>query len=79
MVTINRLEDIYPLTIVSMKYEKLAIINANSNAHCISFLEDDEETQYEPHDYMESQWGNINYGIGETIETAFQDYKNRLK
>ena len=62
-----------------MRHGKFAIINALSDASAVSSLAEDEEWQYSPHTYMEQNWEHINYGIGNTIPEAFEDYKQRYK
>jgi hypothetical protein len=74
-----KIEDIYPLTIVGMKHGKFAIVNALSEASAIGSLAEDEEWQYSPHVYMRQEWKHINYGIGDTIAEAFEDFKERYK
>lgn len=75
---INKIEDIYPLTIVNMKHGKFAVINAYATATCADELQDNEEWQYEPHLFMKKEWSFIKYGIGDTINEAFDDFKERI-
>ena len=72
----NTIEEIYPLTIVAMRYgSKFAIIEANCDATCVRSLEGDEEVSYDPHKFMKDEWSHINYGIGETISIAFENFQ----
>lgn len=75
----SKIEDIYPLTIVCMKHGQFAIINARAHFSLIGSLEDDEEWQYNPRYYMRLYWEHINYGIGDTISEAFDDFKERFR
>lgn len=74
---INRIEDIYPMTIVHMRHGKFAIIEACCDADCVNSLEGNEEWQYDPHHFMKDEWEHINYGIGEDIYSAFIDFQKR--
>lgn len=75
--SINKIEDIYPMTIVHMKHGKFAIAQVYCDADCINSLEGNEEWQYDPHHFMLNDWEYVNYGIGDTINDAFNDFKNR--
>jgi len=75
---INKIEDIYPMTIVHMKHGKFAIVEAYCDASCAISLCWDEEWQYDPHHFMKEEWEHINYGVGKTIQEAFEDFKSRL-
>lgn len=77
MIKINKIEDIYPMTIVRMRHGKFAVIQAHCDADCVNSLEGDEEWQYDPHHFMKTEWEFVNYGIGNNIEKAFEDFKNR--
>lgn len=79
MKRINKIEDIYPLSIVMMKYGKIAIIEALSCCDCISSLQEDENWSYDPHHFMKEKYEHIKYGIGDTIDLAFCDFKSRYK
>lgn len=79
MKKINKLEDISPLTIISMRHGKFAIIEGYSLYDCISSLQENEDWQYDPHHYMKLLWEDINYGIGNDINEAFIDFKDRYK
>jgi len=74
---IEKIEDIYPLTIVSMRYNGFAIIEAYCDAVCVNSLEGNEDWSYDPHYFMKKEWEHINYGIGKTIQEAFEDFKIR--
>ncbi len=79
MKKIQRIEDIYPMTIVHMKLGKFAIVECYSDADSVSSLESDEEWSYDPHHFMKKEWEHVNYGIGKTILEAFEDFKIRMK
>ncbi len=80
MKKINRIEDIYPMTIISMRYGgKFAIIEACCDYDCVNSIEGNEEWSYDPHHFMKKEWEHINYGIGSTILEAFEDFKIRMK
>jgi hypothetical protein len=79
MNNITKIEDIYPMTIVHMRHGKFAIVQCSCDADCVISLEGNEEWQYYPHRFMKEEWEHINYGIGETVNQAFEDFKNRLK
>lgn len=70
----QRLEDIYPLTIVGMRHGKFAVIEADNNCDCVSSLQGDEEWQYNPEHYMSENWEHIRFGVGKTIAEAFQNF-----
>ncbi len=73
----NKIEDIYPLTIVAMRHGKFALLEAYCDTSCVESLESNEEYQYYPHDFMKNEWRHINYGIGVTIAEAFENFKNK--
>jgi hypothetical protein len=73
----NRIEDIYPMTIVNMRYGNFAIIEASCDAECVNSLEGNEEWSYDPHHFMKKEWEHINYGVGVDILSAFEDFKER--
>ena len=77
MKNINKIEDIYPMTIVHMRHGKFAIVEACCDADCVNSLEGNEEWQYDPHHFMKEEWEYVNYGVGNTILEAFEDFKNR--
>lgn len=79
MNRINKIEDIYPLTIVAMRHGKYAIIEIESNSSCVDSLQNNEEWQYDPEYYMKKEWEDINYGIGIDIKAAFLDFKERYR
>ncbi len=79
MTKINKIEDIYPMTIVHMRHGKFAIVEANCNADCVNSLEGNEEWQYDPHKFMKEEWEHINYGIGTDVLSAFLDFQERYK
>ena len=76
---INKIEDIYPLTIISMQYGgKIIIFNMESDNINIPNLQLCEEPSYYLDEYLESNISPCNYGVGETIFEAFENYKNKL-
>ena len=81
MKEINKLEEIYPLTIVSRRFGGFAIVNCNCDAACVNSLEGDEELHYGDSaiKFMDKEWFGVKYGLGKTIEKAYEDYKNRNK
>lgn len=76
-IKINRIEDIYPMTIVHMRHGKFAIVEACCDDTCVNSLEGDEEWQYDPHHFMKDEWEHVNYGIGEDIYSTFIDFQKR--
>ncbi len=70
-----KLEEIYPLTIVGMKHGKFAIVEGLAVYDCVQSLQEDEEVQYDPHKFMNKHWEHVNYGIGSTIDDAFENFK----
>lgn len=79
MKQINSIEDIYPMTLVRMRFRQFAIIEAYSECDAVSSLQEDEEWQYDPDHFMKEEWEHLNYGVGKTIDLAFQDFKNKYK
>jgi hypothetical protein len=79
MKTFNKIEDIYPLTIVHMRHGKFALVEGESDYGCVSSLEGDEEWQYEPEKYMKKEYPHINYGVGNSIKHAFEEFKKNYK
>lgn len=77
--TFNKIEDIYPLTIVHMRHGKFAIVEGYSYYICVVKLESNEEWQYEPEKYMKKEHPHINYGIGDSIKHAFNEFKMNYK
>ena len=65
MKNINRIEDIFPLTIIQVPRGKFAIVEAFCDAGWSENL------------FNTEKWGDINYGIGRSIAEAFEDFKNR--
>lgn len=78
MNKINRLEDIWPMTIVHMRHGKFAIVEAYCFLDCCTSLQGNEEVQYDPHKFMQDEWEGVNYGIGNTIEEAFSNFKENI-
>lgn len=71
----NKIEDIYPLTIISMRYGPFIILEASSIYSCVSYVEEVCETTMEAIEYMQDKWPHIKFGIGSTINEAFEDFK----
>lgn len=86
---IKRIEDIYPLTIVRMRYGgKFVILNADVDSgegvleetpSWADYLQGYEEAMYHTDEWLENTVAPCLYGIGESLELAFEDYKKRLK
>lgn len=76
-----KIEEIFPLTIVNMRYgQRLVIFNAYAHCDFITSVQEDEEVHYILEKWLEEHVSYIcNYGIGYTIEEAFVDYKKRIK
>lgn len=75
---IENIEDIYPLTIVQMRYGgKYVIFNMESDNSNIHEVQLGEEPHYELEKWMDENISPCGYGIGDTIWTAFEDYKKR--
>jgi len=76
---IENIEDIYPLTIVKMRYGgKIVIFNADNDSGFVDSVQGDEEVYYVINDWLEEHVSPCLYGIGDTIWSAFEDYKKRL-
>ena len=77
---VKNIEDIYPLTIVSNRYNsKIIIFNSHNESRYISTACEDEEVSYNLEDWLEKTiptYG-VNYGTGNDIWSAFEDYKIR--
>jgi len=75
------LEDIYPLTIVNRRFSGYAVIQADSDAICVGDLQWNEEWAYgdSAEREMEKGWDHICYGLGSSINEAFQDFLKRKK
>lgn len=76
---INKIEDIWPLTIVGMQHGKFAIIQGEPYYNCVLSLQGNEEWQYDPHGFMAREWEHINYGIGTDIQHAFENFLENEK
>lgn len=75
----NVIEDIFPLTIINMRCGGFAIIEGTSNYTCVDKLENDIEICDDPESYMEKEWESVRYGIGNDINSAFIDFKEKYK
>ena len=70
-------EDIYPLTIVKMRYtENVVILNYDSDNDIVFIVQQDEDFSYHTAERLEAE--DYVFGMGKTIEMAFEDYKKRL-
>jgi hypothetical protein len=85
-IKIEKIEDIYPITIVSMRFGgKFVILNATTDAGSGSesgipwadSIQGDEEVYYRINEWLEENVSPCNYGIGNSLGEAFEDYKKR--
>jgi macrodomain Ter protein organizer (MatP/YcbG family) len=77
-IKIEKIEDIYPLTIVKMRFGgKIVIFNADSDAGFVDSVQGDEEVYYVINEWLEKHVSPCLYGIGDTIYEAFENYKKR--
>ena len=61
-------EDIYPLTIVQMRYGgKYVALNCNANAGFVSDIQSNEEVHYEIDKYLKEKVSPGLYGISDTL------------
>jgi hypothetical protein len=75
---IEKIEDIYPLTIVKMRYGgKIVIFNSESDNSKIHDVQLDDYPFYSLDKWMDENISPQCYGIGDTIWNAFEDYKKR--
>ena len=81
----EKIEDIYPLTIVKTRFGKIVILNAETDAgegsldmSWTDYIQGDEEVQYRLNEWMKENVEPCPYGIGETIAESFEDFKKRL-
>jgi len=75
---IEKIEDIYPLTIISPRYKDVFVIfNRNSDSEQIHDVELNEEISYELDAWLQENISPNCYGVGGTIWEAFEDYKKR--
>ena len=76
---IETIDDIYPLTIIKMRYGgKIIIFNMESDSAFIHDLQLAEEHSCNLLEYLEEKLAPANYGVAETIWEAFENYKKRL-
>lgn len=76
---VKKVEDIYPLTIISMRYGgKIIIFNAYSSLSDIETAAEDEDVFYDIENWLIDNIA-VNFGIGDSIDKAFEDYLNRNK
>lgn len=75
-----KIEDIYPLTIVQMRYGgKIVIFNCDCDVECVDNIQGVEDYWLKVEEYMSDKFSSIVYGIGENLEDAFKDYKERYE
>jgi hypothetical protein len=75
---IKNIEDIYPLTIITMRYGgKIVIMNTIAENHIVGDLQELEEPHYDLDKWMAENPVPEYYGIGNTLWDAFEDYKKR--
>jgi hypothetical protein len=86
MRKIEKIEDIYPLTIVKTRFGKIVICNFEVDAgesdealemSLINYIQGVEEVQYRLSEWMEEHVAPCLYGIGNTIQDAFENYKKK--
>jgi len=67
-------EDIYPLTIIQMRYgAKYVAFNCTSDIGWVSDVELDEEVHYRLEEYLEENVSPCLYGVGKTIWEALDN------
>jgi hypothetical protein len=78
---LTRLEDIHPLTIVSMREtRKYVLLQCCADAEYVHLIQQDEDWCYATELTLQQQLtGWVNYGYGASIAEAFQDYKRRYE
>jgi hypothetical protein len=69
----KKITDIYPLTIVSMRYGGFAIINADCDCDACITLQC-AELYTDVYEYMNVTYPFLDYGIGNSLETAFEHF-----
>lgn len=81
MRTINKIEDIYPCTIVIRRFGGVAIVEGESDFTCVGDLQWNEEWSYgdTTQRSMEDGWSHIAYGVGDSLDEAFKDFLKRKK
>ena len=76
----KNIEDIYPLTIIKMRYGgKIVIFNCESDSEMVGDVQMDEEPYHRLEEWMEENVAPCKYGIGNTVYEAFTDYQIRNK
>lgn len=77
-IKIEKIEDIYPLTIVTMRYGgKIIIFNSESDNSKIHEVQLEEEPYHDLHNWLEKNIAPQYYGVGVDLWDAFEDYKKR--
>ena len=78
MRNIDKIEDIYPLTIIKMRYGgRYIIFQAEDDAGFIGSASGNEEVYYIIDEWLKENVYPCCYGIGDTINEAFNDFKLR--
>lgn len=74
----QNINDIYPLTIVNMRFgNRLIIFNAPCDSDFVNTAEGDENVFFRIDEWLEDNVAPCLYGIGNTLDEAFKDYKKR--
>lgn len=77
MRKMTKIEDIYPLTIVNMRYkDKIILFQAHNENPVITTAVEDEEVSYDIESWLSEKAGSfgIRYGIGNTVNEALEDF-----
>lgn len=85
---IEKIEDIYPLTIIKIRFSgRIVILNADVDAgegddrldmSWANYIQGVENIQIQLEEWMEEYVSPCFYGIGNNLTEAFEDYKNKL-
>jgi hypothetical protein len=70
--------DINPLTIIKLSNGQMAIFNTMSSDTRIAELEQLDCCSIRINEFIDKHYPKLQYGVGDTISNAFDDYKNRL-
>jgi hypothetical protein len=71
--TIKTYEDIYPLTVIQMRYGgKYVAFQTESDARVVINTQLNEEAMYDVKGYIEKQYFGL-YGVGDNIFSALND------
>lgn len=76
MKHIKQIEDIYPLTIVRSRYAagKIVILNVESDCTWVQDVQMDESVGIELEKWLKENV-TVQYGIGNTVWEAFENFK----